>query len=94
MKLMFSSSCPHQPPLVIETFDDEKVPDDKDHKRDRDVSFSMAALPIPLGPLGGLTSLAGLNTLLLHDSCYKTIQFKPSITPNTIKLQKHTHSPP
>lgn len=35
------------------------VDSDKDHKRDRDVSFSMAALPIPLGPLGGLTSLAG-----------------------------------
>lgn len=51
-----------QPPPVIETFDDEKLLDtDKDHnKRDRDVSFSMAALPIPLGPLGGLTSLAGL----------------------------------
>lgn len=49
-----------QPPPVIETFDDEKIPDDKDHKRDRDVSFSMAALPIPLGPLGGLSSLAGL----------------------------------
>ena len=51
-----------QPPPVIETFDDEKLVDtDKDHnKRDRDVSFSMAALPIPLGPLGGITSLAGL----------------------------------
>lgn len=49
-----------QPPPVIETFDDDKVVDsDKDHKRDRDVSFSMAALPIPLGPLGGLQSLAG-----------------------------------
>jgi len=48
-----------QPPPVIETFDDEKITEDKDHKRDRDVSFSMAALPIPLGPLGGLTSLTG-----------------------------------
>ncbi|KAG5670190.1 hypothetical protein PVAND_000469 [Polypedilum vanderplanki] len=49
------------PPPVIETFDDEKdLASDKDHnKRDRDVSFSMAALPIPLGPLGGISSLAG-----------------------------------
>lgn len=62
-----------QPPLVIETFDDEKVPDDKDHKRDRDVSFSMAALPIPLGPLGGLTSLAGLNSSLKHNFLSQTI---------------------
>ncbi|XP_070493923.1 protein unc-79 homolog isoform X3 [Chironomus tepperi] len=57
------------PPPVIETFDDEKLVDtDKDHnKRDRDVSFSMAALPIPLGPLGGITSLAdgGGNHLLI-----------------------------
>ena len=50
-----------QPPPVIEMFDEEKIVDDKDHKRDRDVSFSMAALPIPLGPLGGLSSLAGLK---------------------------------
>lgn len=57
---------PLQPPPVVETFDDEKVPDEKDHKRDRDVSFSMAALPIPLGPLGGLSSLAGLNNLLMN----------------------------
>lgn len=55
-----------QPPPVIETFDDEKIPDEKDHKRDRDVSFSMAALPIPLGPLGGLSSLAGLNNKSFH----------------------------
>lgn len=51
---------------MIETFDDEKIPDEKDHKRDRDISFSMAALPIPLGPLGGLTSLAGLIPFLNH----------------------------
>jgi hypothetical protein len=44
---------------VIENFDDEKdLASDKDHNK-RDVSFSMAALPIPLGPLGGISSLAG-----------------------------------
>lgn len=47
-----------QPPIV-ETFDDEKVrksPPDSEKGRDREVSaFSMSALPIPLGPLGGLT---------------------------------------
>lgn len=61
---------PSQPPPVIETFDDEKIPDEKDHKRDRDVSFSMAALPIPLGPLGGLSSLAGKRI------CSKTINLE------------------
>jgi hypothetical protein len=92
----FSTTFPQQPPLVIETFDDEKIPDDKDHKRDRDVSFSMAALPIPLGPLGGLTSLAGLNTLLLHFFSFltKKIQFNPSITPKHNEITKNTHSPP
>lgn len=63
-------SSPSQPPPVIETFDDEKIPDDKDHKRDRDVSFSMAALPIPLGPLGGLSSLAGLKIILKRESLH------------------------
>lgn len=51
-------------------FDDEKIrkspPDsEKDHKRDRDVSFSMANLPIPLGPLGGLTGKIDLIVLIL-----------------------------
>lgn len=72
-----------QPPPAIETFDDEKIQDDKDHKRDRDVSFSMAALPIPLGPLGGLSSLAGLNILLKHKF----------LTLKIFSLSLHPHAP-
>ena len=56
---------------MVETFDDEKAPDsEKDHKRDRDISFSMAALPIPLGPLGGLTGSLCMFVFFITNKTY------------------------